>query len=235
LDSSGRQALDRRARLGGNGQAQFGRQPHRAQHAHRVFAIAGIGIADQPQLPCLDVFQAAQIIPDLLGDRIVVQRIDREIPARGIVGLIAEDVVGENAAVLVGVGFAGILRRAERRDFNGLRARQHVHQPEAAADDEGAAKQRLDLLRRGVGGDIEVLGLEAQQQIAHGPADDKGVKALALQPLDHLHRAAAHPHVADGIACRGGDDRFGFPAQSKPGKQAHDHARSRPRGFVRTR
>ena len=227
------QALDRGARSGGDRKPELRRQPHRAQHAHRVFAIAGFRIADQAQLPGLDVLQAAQIVPDLLGDRIVVQRIDGKVPARRIVGLAAEDVVGKNAPVLVGVRIVDILRRAEGRHLDGLRARQHVHQPESAADDKCAAKQRLDLLRRRVGGDVEVLGLEAEQQVAHGAADDKGVIALALQPLDHLHRAAAHALVAHAKACRGRDGGFGFSAQAKPGQQAHDHARDRPQASVR--
>ena len=37
-------------------------------------------------------------------------------------------------------------------------AEHHVHQLEAAADDAGAAEQRADLLGRGVGGHVEVLG-----------------------------------------------------------------------------
>jgi len=41
-----------------------------------------------------------------------------------------------------------------------------VHQPEAAADDDGAAKQRPHLLRARVGRDIEVLGSDAEKQVA---------------------------------------------------------------------
>ena len=57
----------------------------------------------------------------------------------------------------------------------------HVHEPEAPADDERAAEQRLHLLRRRVGGDVEVLGLDAEQQVAHRAADHERLEARFLQ------------------------------------------------------
>ena len=133
------------------------REPRGAQHAHRVFAIAGDRIADQAQPPRLDVGDAADVVPDFLGRRVEVERVDREVAAQRVLGLRAEHVVGQQPAVLVG-GVVADLTRAERRDLDRLGAGQHVHQPKAPADDERAAKQRLHLLRRGVGRDVEVLG-----------------------------------------------------------------------------
>ena len=60
-------------------------------------------------------------------------------------------------------------------------ADHHVHQAEAPADDERAAEERLDLLRARVGGDVEVLRLDAEQQVAHRAADDVGVEAGLAQ------------------------------------------------------
>jgi hypothetical protein len=68
-----------------------------------------------------------------------------------------------------------------------------VHDLEAAADDEGAPEQALDLLRRGVGGDVEVLRLHAQQQVAHRAADDKGLEAGFLQGLRDADRVRSTP------------------------------------------
>jgi hypothetical protein len=45
-------------------------------------------------------------------------------------------------------------------------------------------KQLAHLLRRGVGGDVEVLGRQCRQQVAHGAADDEGLEALFLQGFD---------------------------------------------------
>ena len=98
--------------------------------------------------------------------------------------------------MLVGRVF-GVLRRAERRDLEHLRADVHVHEAEAASDDVGAAEERLDLLRRRVGRDVEVLRRQAQQKIAHGAADDERLEARLVQLFDHHARAARHllaPH-----------------------------------------
>ena len=74
---------------------------------------------------------------------------------------------------------------AEGRDLDHLvlaaAAVHHVHDAKAPADDEGAAEQALDLLGRGVGGDVEVLGPQADQQVAHRAADDVGLVAGLLQ------------------------------------------------------
>ena len=72
-------------------------------------------------------------------------------------------------------------RAAEGGHFQQVLAEHHVHDLEAAADDEGAPEQALDLFRRGVGGDVEVLGLDAQQQVAHRAADQEGLEAGFLQ------------------------------------------------------
>src|ERR1700748_1208067 len=69
-----------------------------------------------------------------------------------------------------------------------LAAVDHVNEAEAAADDEGAAEQRLHLFRRGVRRDVEVLGLEVDQQVAHGAADDVGLVAGVLQLLADVDR-----------------------------------------------
>jgi len=52
-----------------------------------------------------------------------------------------------------------------------------VDDAKALANDEGAAKQAFDLFRAGIGGHVKVFGAQAQQQIAHGTADDVGLKA----------------------------------------------------------
>ena len=74
-------------------------------------------------------------------------------------------------------------------------AEHHVHQAEAPADEQRAAEQRLDLLGARVGGDVEVLGRDAEQQVAHRAADHVGGVARVAQHVAHLERA-----VADGVA-----------------------------------
>src|SRR6185369_8469666 len=47
-----------------------------------------------------------------------------------------------------------------------------VNDAKAPSDDEGTPEQPLDLLGRRIGRDIEVLRAQANQQVAHGAADD---------------------------------------------------------------
>jgi hypothetical protein len=78
-------------------------------------------------------------------------------------------------------------------------AEDHVHQAEAPADDEGAAEQRLHLLGRGVGGDVEVLRPQADQQVAHGAADDVGLVAGILERAHHAHGVVVEQLRIDAV------------------------------------
>ena len=79
------------------------------------------------------------------------------------------------------LGGGGVQVGAEGRHLDHLvvaaAAEHHVHDAKAPADDEGAPEQRLHLLGRGVGGDVEVLRPQADQQVAHRAADDVGLVA----------------------------------------------------------
>ena len=99
------------------------------------------------------------------------------------------------------------LRGAERRHFDDFAAGVHVHEPEAPADDERAAEQRLHLLRRRVGGDVEVLRLDAEQQVADGAADHESLEARFLQVADDRARAVGQLRGADGMLRRTVDAR----------------------------
>ena len=63
-------------------------------------------------------------------------------------------------------------------------------------------KTLAHLFRRGVGGDVEILGLGADQQVAHGAADDVGLVALLLQALADAPAAAADAVAGDAVAWR---------------------------------
>jgi hypothetical protein len=65
-------------------QPQLGGETHGAQHAHRVFAVAGARLADHAQGFLFQVGNAVVVVDDGFGGRIVVQRIDRKVAAGGI-------------------------------------------------------------------------------------------------------------------------------------------------------
>jgi hypothetical protein len=53
----------------------------------------------------------------------------------------------------------------------------HVRQAESTADQAAVAEHLAHFLRPGVGGDVEVLGFAAEQQIAYPAADQVGLVA----------------------------------------------------------
>ena len=126
--------------------------------------------------------------------------------------------------MLVGRVVAG-LRRAERRDLDRFGADMHVHEPEPAPDDEGAAEQRLHVLGPGIGGDVEILGLDAEQEVAHRAADDEGLEPGLVQPPRDVERAARKLMAANRVVARTVDPGLSVtvPAGQQAGEQAADH------------
>ena len=125
--------------------------------------------------------------------------------------------------MLIGSVVAG-LQRAEGCHLDGLGSGQNVDQPEAAANDECAPEQRLDLLRCRVGGEIEVFGRDPEQQVAHRAADDEGFEACLLELADDVVRAARDLTSADRMRIRSVNEWFGRgPAGNQAREKAADH------------
>src|SRR5690606_718806 len=133
----------------------------------------------------------------------------------------AVDIVADQAAVLdLAVAAAVVDVGAEGGDLDDLAAVDHVGQAEAAADQAAVAEQLLDLLRRGVGGHVEILGMHPQQQVADRAADQVGAKAGLAQPVEHAQcvgtdvlsrdrvlvaRDAAQDRLREGLRIDGSD------------------------------
>src|SRR5690606_40031096 len=62
------------------------------------------------------------------------------------------------------------------------------------------AEQRLDLLGGRVGGDVEVLGLAADQQVAHGAAHQAGGESRVAESVEHAHGIGADVLARDVVA-----------------------------------
>ncbi len=177
---------DRRAGVGIDREVQFRREAHHAQQAHRIFAEARLRHADHAQRLVADIGDAAMVIEHHLGGRIVIHGVDGEVAPDGVFMLFAEGIVTQYAAVLI---LGRTVRRgaAESGHFQLLLSQHHMHDLEPLADDEGAPEQALDLFRRGVGRDVEILGLDPEQQVAHRAADHEGLEAGILQCLRDAH------------------------------------------------
>ena len=89
-------------------------------------------------------------------------------------------VVFEDGAVAVGAGFA-FRRRAEGGDFDDVAAEVDVREAEAATYQATVAKDAGDLFRAGVGGNVEVFRLFAEEQVADTTADEIGFKTGFVQ------------------------------------------------------
>ena len=195
--------------------AELGGKTHSADDAYRVFAVAGHRVANHAQGFVLGVLESAVVVHHDLGGRVVIHGVDGEVAPHRVFFLRTPDVVAQNTAGRVDrvlhageLAAAGFLvarhlfgRRivqvgAEGRDFDHLvlapASENHVHDAKTPPDDEGPAKQLLDLLGRGVGGDIKVFGAQTQQHIAHRTADDVGLKPGTLQRAHHVGGPLVH-------------------------------------------
>ena len=194
-----REAADRLPGIGVQRQAELGREPHRPEHPHRVFAVARLGLSDHAQHALLEIGEPAVEVDHLLGGRIEVQRVDGEVAAPRVLFQRPEHVVAQNPAVLVLLRGAGV-GAAERRHLHRIGAEHHVHQAKAPADDEGAPEERADLLRARVGGDVEVLRRDAEEQVAHRASHDIGREAGLAQGRAHLGCRQADRGAGEAVA-----------------------------------
>ena len=204
---------------------QLGGEAHGADDAHGVFAVAGGGVADHAQALFAGVLDAAVVVDHDAGFGVVVHGVDGEVAPRGVFFLRAPDVVAQHAAGGIdGVFHAGQLAAAgalvaadllglgavqvgaEGGDFDDLvlapAPEHHMDDAKAPPDDEGPPKELLDLLGRGVGGDVKVLGRQAQQQVAHRAADDVGGVARLLQRAHDVGGAFVDQRGVDAVRLR---------------------------------
>ena len=78
---------------------------------------------------------------------------------------------------------------------------------EAPTNQLGIAKEIAYHLGRRIGGDIEVLGLATQEEIANTAADEKGLMPRTEQAIEHLHGAIAYRLAGNGVVLPGHNGR----------------------------
>jgi len=142
------------------------------------------------------------VIDHRLVVEVVEQRVDREVaPQRVLLGCAELVVVADQQVtrfrVLLPVIVVAV-PRAEGGDLDDLAVvKVDVRQPEAAADDPRVAEHALDLPRRCRGGDVEILGLPLQQQVADTPTHEVGLVVETGETLDDLDRVGVQVGVGD--------------------------------------
>ena len=119
-----------------------------------------------------------------------------------------------------GVSFVAV--GAEGGDFDDLAAEVDVGEPEAASDEPAVGEDLLELLGGGVGGDVEVLGDEPEEQVAHAAAREVGDVAFAAQAVEHLEGVGIDLFPAKAVRFAGNDVRIHRNAASRAGALVRD-------------
>ena len=166
-------------------------EAHGAEQAQPVLAKALRRIADGADAPGLEVCLAADPVVQLVGERIVKQAVDGEVAPQGILACVGEaDAAGSSAVGVVALG-------AEGSHLIFVAGLEHHDHAELFADRDGFTEQVLDLIRRGVGGDVVVGGRLAKPGVAHAAPDPKRLKPGLGQAPGQAERA--------GLEAVGGD------------------------------
>src|SRR3546814_10540641 len=96
---------------------------------------------------------------------------------------------------------------AECRHLDDLRTEHHMCQAKAAADQAAVAEQLLYLIGRGVGGHVEILRPQSQQQVAHRAADQVGGVAGLIEAVQHAQRRLADVPAGNDVLVARNDPR----------------------------
>ncbi len=188
-DGGARGRLDFEAELGG--------ESHRAHHAHGIFAHPQLRVADGANQSRFEVVNSAGKINHVKSLRTVKKRVDGEVAAERVFLGRAESVVETNQRVVSIGDRLGLL--AEGGDLDILAAEENVHQPEAPANHARVAEQVAHLLRMRRSGDVEILGLSRQHQVAHAAADQVRFETGAREAIEDLEDVRVDIAPRDGV------------------------------------
>ena len=114
----------------------------------------------------------------------------------------------------IGMLVVSVSSSPECGDFDDLPAKANVRQPETPANQAAIAEQGLDFLGMGVGRDVEVLGMQLEQCIAHPATYQKRLKPRFVQPVQDFERAFGN-FCPRNIVGRAGND-LGFSGFFSP-------------------
>ena len=229
-------AADRLERVGVDREAEARGEADGAEHADGVLAEADVRVADAAQDPLAQVAQAADVVDHAVLERVVEERVHREVAAEGVLLGRAEGVVahlveraGRLRVAAAGRGGAGGVVRlrvaAEGRGLDLLLAEADQREAEAAPDDEGVAEEPLDLARAGVGRHVEVLGRAAEEDVADAAADEIRDEAGVVEAVQDGERV--------GVDVARGDLRGGTEPVEK-GHQRYFRSMAKKRSVSRT-
>src|SRR5262245_42685699 len=169
-------------------------ETEKAQDTQIILGDALCGIADEAHAAIVQIVETAGVVidPAVASHR---QRIDREVPPLGIRPPVA-------AELDLGVAAVGLDILAQRGHFERLLVDDNRDRAVLDAGrhrlESGGGDALHDFFRNGGGGDIHFRDRYAEQRIAHRPADDARLLAVAVQHgKQPRQRARGKPGIAD--------------------------------------
>src|SRR5690606_5002151 len=142
----------------------------------------------------------------------VIKRVGGEVAPDRVLFDGAVDVVAHQAPVLQRLaGAAAVVAiGAEGRDFDDLAPEHHMGQPEPATDQAAVAEQLPHLFGGRVGGDVEILGAAAHQQVAHRATYQVGAVTGLAQSVKHTQCVGADVLAGDVVLVARDEPQYGF-------------------------
>ena len=154
-----------------------------AQDAQMVLLETVVRISDRADNSGAQIAHPADQIDQLVGDRIVKHSVDSEVAANRIFLDCAKAYRRRTASV----GVFGV--SAKGRDFDRLAVGEHyADHAELLSDRDGAVEHSKHNFGARVGGDVVILGLDAEDSIAHTSAGENGAKAGIDQTANDIQR-----------------------------------------------
>lgn len=145
-------------------------------------------------------------VPNLLFNRVVIQRITGKIAAHGIFFNAAVSIVLHNAALRI---LLNLIAAAKRRYFDGFRADHHMNDLKAPADNAAAAEYFTDLLRCGISCNIKIFGFNPEQQIPNGSPYNISLKTGFMQAFGNFLSGKAQHIRMDTVLLKRDNFLFG--------------------------
>lgn len=157
-----------------------------AEEAEVVFGEAGGGVADGADEFVVEVVAAVDEVEDLVGAGIEEEAVDGEVAAGGVAGGVCFELDGLGMAA-VGVRSIG----AEGGDFDAM----EEDDAEVGADGFGAGEELGEFGGAGRGGDVEVFGLAAEEEVADAAADEESGVSGGVEGVEDMGRGGGGDHL----------------------------------------
>jgi hypothetical protein len=174
-------------------EVETGGKTDSTQHAELIFGEAKARIADGADDAGGEVIAAVDevdgggggVAGSVVGEGIEEQAIDGEVAAEDIFAGVGGEANGVGTAA-IGVGAVVAEGGNFSDDVLFIEWLADKDDAEVRAHGEGFGEERDDLAWSGGGGDIEVHGRDAQQQIAHAAAGEEGLVTRFAQTADEV-------------------------------------------------